>query len=193
MKEYKFEYSCPLLLSNDRQLNPYLEVEDFFNGASLGYYRGELRSWFRIAMSENRKVKNHSEMIYFHNQLIQLFHAGYLITVNTNTDYTETIERFREWFKKIRHLKIDEGTGIDGNYEIHFLSDDEKTNPLLHLKNILTLGRISEIRFGLQEWQYCSFNSKSTIATMDCEYLTDLLNDMGKVMEILFLLLAGDE
>ncbi|MCZ4223495.1 hypothetical protein [Pedobacter rhodius] len=194
----RFEYTCPLLLSTEHQLNPYLEIESFFNGASLGFYRFELRSWFKIAMTPDLTVENHSNTIYFHNQLIQLLHAGYLIVENnikyaSKTRYSENTESFKDWVNDMRKEKIDEGIGAASSYEVNSLSETEMENPFLYLKKILTFSRISEIRYGLQEWIYCSFNDNSSIATMDAEHVFGLFEDIEKLLELLFHLLVGDE
>lgn len=189
-----FEYTCPLLLSAEHQADPYLELESFFDGASLAYYQNELRSWFAIALTEDMEVDDHSGMIYFHNQLIQLFHAGYIIVKkNIKHSTNNSVDSFRNRIIHLRNRKFDEGTGKAGNYEVHLLSEVEKANPFLYLKEILNLPRINEIRYGLQEWIYCSFNGKSSIATMGAEYVFSLFDDVGKVIEMLFILIAGDE
>jgi hypothetical protein len=194
----RFEYTCPLLLSTEHQLNPYLEIESFFNGASLGFYRFELRSWFKIAMTPKLRVENHGNLIYFHNQLVQLLHAGYLIVKNhigdkNSNHFLTTTETFKDWVNDMRKQKIDEGIGMASGYEIHSLLEDEMANPFLYLRKILTLSRIFEIRYGLQEWLYCSFNCNSSIATMDATHVFYLFEDIEKLLELLFYLIAGDE
>ena len=194
----RFENTCPLLLSNEHRLDPYLEIESFFDGASLGYYRREIRSWFRIAMTENMEVKKCSEMIYFHNQLIQLLQAGHLIVENdikhpSLSHDSEAVERFKEWVSVMKDKKIDEGTGTKGSYDIQLLSDAEIVNPLFYLRQLLTLKRIAEIRFGLQEWLYCSLNGKSSIATMEAKHVFGLFEDIEKLLEMLFILINGVE
>ena len=190
-----FEYTCPLLLSDEHQSDPYLELESFFDGASLGYYQSELRSWFKIALTADMEVNDHSGMLYFHNQLIQIFQAGYLIVKKNIKHETanHSSESFKNRINTLRKQKIDEGTGKAGNYEIHLLSDTEKANPYFYLKEILNLPRIAEMREGLQEWIYCSFNGKSSIATMDAAYVFSLFDDVGKVLELLFILITGNE
>ena len=192
----KFEDTCPLLLSSEQQLDPYLEIESFFNGASLGYYRYELRNWFKTAINEDMEVENHSNLVYFHNQLIQLLHAGHLIVANqleyeSKTTYSSTDETFKDWVNKVKKEKIDEGNGIPGSYEVYLLSEAEMANPIFYLKQILTLKRIAEIRYGLQEWIYCAFNRNSSIATMEADYVINLYQELEKLLEMLFLLVAG--
>jgi hypothetical protein len=191
-----FEYTCPLLLSFEHRLDPFLEVEDFFDSASLRYYTSELRSWFQISLTEDMEIENHSNLIFFHNQLIRLLQAGHFIIENNSKYpskyYLETAERFKEWVSNKRKEKFDEGTGRAGHYEILFLSDAEIANPLSYLKEILTLSRIAEIRYGLQEWIYCSFNGQSSIGTMEAKYVFNLFEDVEKIIELLFLLIAGD-
>ncbi|MCZ4224338.1 hypothetical protein [Pedobacter rhodius] len=194
----RFEDTCPLLLVRANQLDPYLEVESFFNGASLGYYKFELRCWFKTALTENMGVEKHGNLIYFHNQLIQLLHAGYLIVTNnikyiSTTHYSSTGETFKDWINDIKGQKIEEGNGIPGSYEVNVLSEAEIGNPLFYLKQILTLKRIEEIRYGLQEWIYCAFNGNSSIATMDAKYVFNLYEELEKILEMLFLLIAGEE
>ena len=190
-----FEYTCPLLLSAEHQSNPFLEIESFFDGASLGYYQSELRSWFKIALTEDMEVNDHSGMLYFHNQLIQLFQAGYLIVKKKAkvASINHSTVSLKNRINDLRKHKIDEGTGKAGHYEIHLLSEDEIENPFFYLKEILNLPRIAEMREGLQEWIYCSFNGKSSIATMDAAYVFSLFDDAGKVLELLFILIAGNE
>lgn len=190
-----FEHTCPLLLSDEHQENPYLEIESFFDGASLSYYQSELRSWFEIALTADMEVADHSSMLYFHNQLIQLFQAGYLIVKKNIKPETanHSTANFKSRIKDFRQQKFDEGTGKAGNYEIHLLSETEIENPFFYLKQILSLPRIAEIRAGLQEWIYCSFNGKSSIATMDTQYVFSLFDDIGRVLELLFILIAGNE
>jgi len=192
----RFEDTCPLLLSSENQLDPYLEIESFFNGASLGYYRYELRNWFKTAINEDMEVENHSNLIYFHNQLIQLLHAGYLIVANqlkyeSKTTYSSTSETFKDWVNKVKKEKIDEGNGIPGSYDVYLLSEAEVANPVFYLKQILSLKRIAEIRDGLQEWIYCAFNRNSSIATMEADYVINLYQELEKLLEMLFLLVAG--
>jgi hypothetical protein len=192
----KFEDTCPLLLPLEDQLDPYLEIESFFNGASLGYYKFELRRWFTTAITEDMEVKNHSNLIYFHNQLVQLLHAGYLIVTNqieyvSKTAYSSTAKTFKDWVNEVKKEKIDEGIGIPGNYEVYLLSEAEMANPVFYLKQILTLKRIAEIRYGLQEWIYCAFNRNNSIATMEADYVINLYQELEKLLEMLFLLVAG--
>lgn len=192
----KFEDTCPLLLPPEHQLDPYLEVELFFNGASLGYYKFELRRWFTTAITEDMEVENHSNLIYFHNQLIQLLQAGYLIATNqpeyiSKTTYSSTAKTFKDWVNEVKKEKIDEGIGIPGNYEVYLLSEAEIANPLFCVKRSLTLERIVEIRYGLQEWIYCAFNRNNSIATMEAKYVINLYQELEKLLEMLFLLVAG--
>ena len=190
-----FEYTCPLLLSPERQSNPYLELESFFYGASLGYYQRELRSWFEISLTERMEVDDHEGLNFFHNQLIQLFQAGYLI-VKKNLKYApevDSVNKFKKRINSLRQQKFCGGNGKAANYEIHLLSENEIANPFFYLKQILNLPRIAEMRYGLQEWTFCSFDGQSSIATMDAQYVFNLFDDIGKVMEMLFILIAGEE
>ncbi|KQR72096.1 hypothetical protein ASF92_01990 [Pedobacter sp. Leaf176] len=192
----RFEDTCPLLLASEHQQDPYLEIESFFNGASLGYYKYELRSWFKTAITEGMEVDNHGNLIYFHNQLIQLLHAGYLIVTNryeyiSKTVYSSTAKTFKDWVNEVKKEKIDEGNGIPGSYEVYLLSEAEIANPIFYLKEMLSRKRIAEIRYGLQEWIYCAFNKNNSIATMEADYVINLYQELEKFLELLFLLVAG--
>jgi len=192
----KFEDTCPLLLQHENQINPYLEIESFFSGASLAYYRTELRSWFKISMTVGMQIEDHANLIYFNNQLVQLLHAGYLIVSNdieyiASTDYSSKGMKFKEWINEVKKQEINEGISISNCYEIHLLSKVEIANPLFFLNKIITLKRVWEIRYGLQEWIYCSFNKNSSIATMDAKYVFNLFQDLEKIFEMLLLLITN--
>lgn len=77
-----FAQTCPFLLTEKRCKEPYAVLEQFFSFAGLGGYREALTVWFKNALSEGVKCKRASDLLFIHNQFVQLIQAGFLIAQN---------------------------------------------------------------------------------------------------------------
>ena len=74
-----FALTCPLLLGEEEQQNPYPFLKDFFDFSSLEGYKEELSVWFRSAVSIGLRYGNANNLLFLHSQIIQLLNAGLLI------------------------------------------------------------------------------------------------------------------
>lgn len=192
-----FEQTCPLLLQKSYLNDPYKEIESFFSGASLGEYRKDLKDWFRAALIEHVSFKRSSKLIYFHSQLIQLIHAGYLIVNNNliyqrNEPYCSNANTFKDWIIGVK-AKTEEETGVETfNYDVFALSDAEKRDPLQYVYKTLKLKKIKEIRYGLQEWLYCALSKQNSLMDIEDQYILKLYETLEKLLEAFFLLVTGN-
>jgi len=195
-KPLGFEGTCPLLLRDDHFENPYLEIEHFYSGSSLGEYKNDIKAWFKAALTEELKYQNSSDLVYFNNQIVQLLHAGYLIIKNELSyqgirGYISTGETFKEWIFRVRDQQIANGRNVYGEYLVNLLEEEYQKDPVKFLKESLTLPKIKDLRYGLQEWLYCALHENSSINTMESRYLFDQYEQLEKLLEAFFLLVAG--
>lgn len=179
-------------------LDPYKEIESFFSGNSLGEYRKDLKHWFRAALIEHVSVKHSSTIVYFHDQLVQLLHAGYLI-VNKNLEYKRNEAycsnalTFRDWINGVKAKRELEKGVPTSDFEVYALNDKEKLAPLQYLSKILKLKTIKYIRYDMQEWLYCALSNRSSLMGIDDKYILKLYETLEKLLEAFFLLIAGNE
>lgn len=193
-----FEQTCPRLLQESHLIDPYMEIESFFSGTSLGEYRKDLKDWFRAALIEHVSLKHSSTIVYFHDQLVQLLHAGYLIVNNNleykrNEAYCSNALTFRDWINGVKAKRELENGVATSDFEVYALSDKEKLGPLQYLSKILKLKKIKEIRYGMQEWLYCALSNKSSLMGVDDKYILKLYETLEKLLEAFFLLVAGND
>ena len=168
----EFENTCPLRLNAEQLDNPITVLENFFSNTDLTIAKSKLRYWFKIALTEDLQHENGNELLFFHNQLIQLFHAGYVLVkdkclVNENTDQNH-----------LRNIDI----------LISSLNKAEKRNPMGYLNEILTIASLTDIRFGMQEWLYSALSNRSSISQLDGKFIFEQFELLEKLLEALFLI-----
>ncbi len=181
---YHFAYTCPLLLSDDHQKDPYLFVESFFSFAGINEYREDLTKWFKVAINEQQAYENASDLLFLHNQITQLIQAGYLISTselvyNPLKNYTKQHDTFGHWL--LARLK--------NQYHVQTLSPHFKANPLQFCIDNLTLNHIVKLRYGLNEWLEAALSKNSSITSLDYAYIFDQFEELQKIVEALFLII----
>ncbi|PWS28157.1 hypothetical protein DHW03_11440 [Pedobacter yonginense] len=170
-----FEYTCPLLLNTEEQANPLMILKNFFSAHDLLEVKSWLKIWFKTALTENIKYENGSELLFFHNQLIQLFNSGYQIAQNGNSAMEANL---------IPHLQSEESL-------ISCLDDAERENPIKYLKATLNLPNIIDLRFGMQEWLYSALSVRSSINEYDTKFIFIQFELLEKLVEAMFLIHAA--
>ena len=184
MKTNDFSLSCPLLLNEEYLINPYLLVESFFSFASLNEYRADLTQWFKLAINEQHCHENASDLLFIHNQFIQLIHAGYLIA-NTHLTY-EAMRPYTKQHDTFGHWLL---ARMDNQYTIQTLSPHFKAYPLEYCAAHLSLTQIIKLRYGLKEWLEAALSKNSSITSLDHSYLFDQFEELQCILEALFLLI----
>jgi len=177
--------TCPLAPSAENTANPYLLVEEFFYFTSICDYKKNLQTWFSCALSDQAVSANASDMLFLHDQVIKLVQAGYVIATNNIAYVPEchTDDRtMGDWMK-----------GIKGNSicEITTLLPHERLEPLVFLKNTLTLQDLKTIRYGLYEWLTCALCRTVSMNEFDAKYSLPLYETVVKVMEAFYLILTS--
>lgn len=170
----RFENSCPLLLNDEQLINPRIVLENFFSGNDLISAKAKLKYWFKTALTEDLRYENGNELLFFHNQLIQLFNAGYIISLRQHS--------IDDNFDQVDLLNSDA--------LICCLDKAEKSNPLKYLSVTLTTSNLRLIRFGMQEWLYSALSIGSSISDLDGKFIFEQYEVLEKLMEALFLISA---
>ncbi len=184
---HDFALSCPLLFSDEYLANPYLMVEDFFSFAGINEYREDLTKWFKIALNDQESCENASDLLFIHNQFLQLLHAGYLIglqqlTYTPETPYTSNHETFGHWL--LARMEAD-----SSDNPIQVLSPHFKENPLAYCIENLTINYIIKMRYGLKEWLEAGLSRNSSITALAHSYIFDQFEELQKIMEALYSLI----
>ncbi len=180
-----FALSCPLLLQDEYLDNPYLMIELFFSFASLNEYKEDLMQWFKAALNEQGSYENPNDLLFIHNQFIQLIHSGYLIGVSRlvyepATNYTKLHNTFGHWLL----------ARIENQYDIQILPPHYRENPLDFCTENLTINRVNQLRYGLKEWLEAALSKKNSIANLnDHTYIFGQFEELQKIIEALFLLI----
>ncbi|HTN00220.1 MAG TPA: hypothetical protein VL088_15800 [Pedobacter sp.] len=190
---HDFALSCPLLLTDEYLGNPYLMVEEFFSFASIDEYKEDLTKWFKMALNNQESYENANDLLFIHNQMLQLIHAGYLIgilrlTYLPKTNYTTQHETFGHWLIA-RMETISTANGISYGNPVQLLSPHFKENPIDYCIEKLTIDHIIKIRYGLKEWLEAALSKNSNITNLDHIYIFDQFEELQKIMEALFLLI----
>ncbi|MBC6110573.1 hypothetical protein ACFOG5_17735 [Pedobacter fastidiosus] len=167
-----FENSCPLLLNDEQLTNPRIVLENFFNGNDLISAKAKLKYWFKTALTEELRYENGNELLFFHNQLIQLFHSGYLIALKQHSIDDD----------------FDQVDLLNSDALICCLDKAEKSNPLKYLSVTLTSSNLRVIRFGMQEWLYSALSNRSSISQLDSKFIFEQYELLEKLLEALFLI-----
>ena len=180
-----FSLSCPLLLNDEYRNDPYLQVESFFSFADIHEYREDLTQWFKAALNDQHCYKNANDLLFIHNQFVQLLHAGYLIGISQlvykpELNYTTQHATFGHWLL----------ARMENQYTIQLLSPHFKENPIEYCRENLTLNHVIKIRYGLKEWLEAALSKNSSITSLDHPYLFDQFEDLQKLLEALFLLVV---
>jgi len=193
----QFKDTCPLLLADQHLTDPYLEIESFFSGCSLGEYQRDLKGWFKAALTEGFCFKKAGSLVYFHGQLTQLLQAGYLIVKNDlpyerDKPYCDHAVTFGDWINSVRSKWAAKGDLSASDYDVKYLTRFEQEEPMLYLKKNLKLKKIKHIRYGLQEWLHCGLSKANSISDLDNRYLYQLYEKLEKLLEAFFLLVAKE-
>jgi len=181
-----FALSCPLLLSDEFVSNPYLMVEEFFSYASIDEYREDLGQWFSFALNDQESYENATDLLFIHNQFLQLIQAAYLIGIFQisylpKKGYTAKHETFGHWI-----LASMEGTG----YNAQYLSPHFQENPIEYCIEKITINEVIKLRYGLKEWLEAALSKNRSITHLAPYYIFNQFKELQKIMEALFLLIA---
>lgn len=179
-----FALSCPLLLRDEYLDNPYLMIESFYSFASLKEYKEDITYWFRLALNEQANHEHPVDLLFIHNQLIQLVHAGYIIGTTKlryepSRNYTKRHDTFGHWLLDRTANEVD----------IQSLSKHYRENPLEYCIEHLTLKEVIHLRYGLKEWLEAALSVKNSITALDHTYVFDQFESLQKILEALFLLI----
>lgn len=181
-----FESSCPLLLKDEYLSNPYLMIESFFSFARLDEYREDLTQWFKAALNECGRYESANDLLFIHNQFVQIIHAAYLIGTSQfvyqpTTNYTKQHATFGHWLL----------ARMENRYTIQTLSPHFKENPIAYCSENLTLDHVIKIRYGLKEWLEAALSENNSITSLDHNYIFDQFEDLQKILEAVFLLIVA--
>ncbi len=186
---FDFSLSCPLLLSEEQLINPYLMVESFFSFAGINEYREDLTQWFKAALNENTRFENPNDLLFIHNQFTQLIHAGFLIGATQMAYVPEA--NYSTSYATLGHWLL---AKMDDDYlkinPIQNLSPHFSENPINYLNESLTFNHIIKIRQGLKEWLEAALSKNTSIAVLDHVYIFDQFEELQKILEALFLLIV---
>lgn len=185
-----FALSCPLLLSDEFVSNPYLMVEEFFSYASVDEYREDLAQWFSFALHDQESHENATDLLFIHNQFLQLIQAAYLIGVFQipylpKKGYTSKHETFGHWI-----LARMEDTSLVKGYKAQYLSPHFQENPIEYCIEKMTISEVIKLRYGLKEWLEAALSKNRNITHLAPYYIFDQFKELQKIMEALFLLIA---
>jgi hypothetical protein len=190
-----FALSCPLLLNTEQINNPFLTVEHFFNFSGLNDYKEDLSQWFKAALSETLSYENPNDLLFIHNQFLQLIQAGFLITANKlvyhpGVDYSSAYKTCGHWLLAVQGkenpiVKFDPpGIGIK------VLPTEYWGNPIRYCEETLHLNHIRKLRYGLKAWLEAALSKQSSITTLDPVYIFDQFEELQQIMEALYLLIV---
>lgn len=190
-----FQDTCPILLDANQISNPYSVLLEFYGGSNLNAYRRDLLDWFKACMTDDQEVEMVSNILFFHQQLIQVIQAAYLIVTHDvpfdyNKPYSGTSISFAEWIRGVDEKYPEIPGKRSRQYEPTVLNQDELTHPLKSLKTLLTLDNIKEMRYGLNEWRYYGFASGDFLGTTDSKYGFELYDKLLKLIELCFVLVV---
>jgi len=180
-----FSLSCPLLLTDEYLTNPYLFVESFFSFADINEYRQDITQWIKTAINEYQRYENPSDLLFIHNQLSQLLHAGYLIGASQLVykpilNYSKQHDTFGHWLL----------ARMEDQYSIQALSPHYAQNPLQYCIENLTFNHIVKLRVGLKEWLEAALSKSTSITSLDHSYIFDQFEELQRMLEALFLLIV---
>ena len=183
---HDFSISCPLLLKDEYLSNPYLMIESFFSFASIDEYREDLTQWFKAALNDCRSYENPNDLLFIHNQFVQIIHAGYLIGTSQliyqpTTNYTKLHATFGHWLL----------ARVENQYTIQTLSPHFKENPIAYCSENLTLNHVIKLRYGLKEWLEAALSENNSITSLDHTFIFDQFEDLQKILEAMFLIIIS--
>lgn len=188
-----FALTCPLLLTEEQRINPYLFLEEFFNYTSLGGYRAELSVWFKNVLSEAIVYERVSTLLFIHNQFLQLIQAGYVIA-STGMRYSplpiENGELFCHWLVGLGYIKEKDHVEHHDYNNPYWLSVPCREAPLTYIQETLTLETVTHIRKGLKEWLEAGSSEYDCIADLKHEYAFELYELLQKIIEACYLLIT---
>ena len=181
-----FSASCPLLLKDEYLSNPYLMIESFFSFASIDEYREDLTQWFKAALNDCRSYEKPNDLLFIHNQFVQIIHAGYLIgssqlIYQPTPNYTKLHATFGHWLL----------ARLENQYTIQTLSPHFKENAIAYFSENLTLNHVIKLRYGLKEWLEAALSENNSITSLDHTYIFDQFEDLQKILEAMFLLIVA--
>jgi hypothetical protein len=187
---YHFALSCPLLLTDEFASNPYLMVEEFYSYASIDEYREDLTQWFSFALNDEESYENATDLLFIHNQFLQLIQAAYLIGVfqipyQPKTRYTTQHETFGHWI-----LEKMEDTSCVKGYKAQYLSLHFQENPIDYCIENMTINDVIKLRYGLKEWLEAALSKNRNITHLAHCYIFNQFQELQQIMEALFLVIA---
>lgn len=191
-----FAMTCPLLLTEEQCNDPYSVIEQFFSFSGLGGYREELTVWFKNALSEGVKCKRTSDLLFIHNQFVQLIQAGFIIAQN-GLRYTPTSGpngvRFCDWLVKSSYTKENNCIEHHAYNNPYWLKVHDREAPLEYLQKTITIEAATYLRKGLHEWQNAASSKQMSLTDMGNQYLFEFYVLLQKIVEACYLLLLTDK
>jgi hypothetical protein len=185
-----FALSCPLLLTDEFVQNPYLMVEEFFSYGSIEEYKRDLAEWFSLALNDEEGYENATDLVFIHNQFLQLIQAAYLIGTCKmpylpKTPYTSQHETFGHWI-----LDKMETSSFKKGYRAQYLSLHFQENPIHYCIENMTINDVTKLRYGLKEWLEAALSKNRNITHLPHCYIFDQFKELHSIMEAAFLLVA---
>lgn len=184
-----FAQTCPVLFTTAQCKEPYGVIEQFFSFCALSGYREELTEWFKHALSEGVKYKRASDLLFMHNQFLQLIQAGFIIA-SKGLSYTSVPkhndELFCDWLLRCSHTKD------CMEYMPYWLEVHHRQAPLAYLQKTLTIKTVTYLRKGLQEWLEAALSKHLCIAGLERKYLLELYVLLQKIVEACYLVLITE-
>jgi len=171
IEQIGFENTCPVMLSTEQLANPKIIIENFFRNNDLTSAKSKLKNWFKTALTEDLQYENGNELLFFHNQIIQLLHAGYLIVQDKSFDQEKS---------SLEHL-------VNNPAMISCLDINEQRSPLAYVNAIITVSNLTFLRYGMQEWLYSALSKRSSISQLNSKFIFEQFELLEKLFEALFL------
>ena len=196
--ENQFDCSCPLVLDEKYQKNPYLFIEYFFSIDGLAGHKKHLHKWFKTALAEKKNISKAKDFLFFHNMFTQLLNVGFIIIskqvhYSPEKTYTSNTETFGQWLIRIQNNSISSRNYSVNDFEVSSLSAKEKDNPYLFLQKALTINKVKKIRYGMLEWLEAVLSKGNSIEDLESIYLFSQYEFMTKFLEATYLIISKDK
>lgn len=189
-----FALTEPYLFFDEEANDPYSRIESFFSFTNLSGYRTALLKWYELASSEDLAEENPNDLLFMHNQYVQLIQAGYLI-VAQKLAYIPKSDKyngktFGQWLFDIRDHQAEIGEIASSDEEPHLLSLAERAAPMDYCGKTLSHSNVIKLRFGLREWLDAGLSRKSSIHILDKDYVFGQYLILQKLTEAFYIIIT---
>ena len=181
-----FEGTSPLAFDQELFDDPFKAIEFFFRLDTLAGHKAYLKNWYKITLSEDKRVSDVADYFFFYNQFTKLLNAGYLIAAK-KLIYQDAPESL---FTVADYL-ITSDINQKSLYEVNTLPAEYVENPYLFVEYFFIPEKIKQLRLGLLEWLYAAFSTKSSIKLMEKEFLFEQYEAMMMIMEVFFVMISN--